>query len=156
MAKRVAIEVISALLCLLFIYAGLSKLLDHHVFSEQLERSPFIGNFAPLISYNLPFLELLVAVMLVCKPFRHIGLEVSLGLMLLFTLYVGLVLGFSKRIPCTCGSLLQAMTWRQHLIFNIVFTAIAYIGVILQRRKLKELRDAALQYRTNRFSQDIP
>jgi putative oxidoreductase len=49
--------------------------------------------------------------------------------MLLFTFYILYMLLFEKHLPCSCGGVLKEMTWKQHLVFNLFFTAIAFTGL---------------------------
>jgi hypothetical protein len=85
------------------------------------------------IAATLPAGELAIALALVIKRVRLIGLYASYFLMLLFTGYIWIMLHYSYDLPCSCGGILAALSWKDHLIFNSVFTALALIGVILQR-----------------------
>lgn len=52
--------------------------------------------------------------------------------MVIFTAYIVVILQFSEEIPCACGGVLQSLGWKEHLIFNIVFSLIALTGVLLE------------------------
>jgi hypothetical protein len=46
-----------------------------------------------------------------------------------FTGYVALVLtGIFGRIPCSCGGIVSALGWGEHLILNIALLTIAILG----------------------------
>jgi uncharacterized membrane protein YphA (DoxX/SURF4 family) len=64
-------------------------------------------------------------------PGRLIGLYASFFFMILFTGYIVAILRFSSYIPCSCGGILQKMSWTQHLIFNIGFLLLAVIAILL-------------------------
>src|SRR5690606_21323683 len=113
---------IASLLILLFVYAGISKLLDYDTFKFQLGRSPYVTNMAGFVAWALPAGEIIIAVLLIFQRTRLLGLYASFSLMLLFTGYIYTMLNFSHYIPCSCGGVLSEMSWMQHLIFNIVFT----------------------------------
>jgi hypothetical protein len=132
MKRKIAVEVIAALLIILFIYTGLNKLIDYGTFKFQLGRSPYLQRLAGLIAATLPTGELLVALALIFKPTKLLGLYASFFLMTLFTGYVWIMLNNSYYLPCSCGGILSAMSWRDHFIFNSAFTIIAMLGVILQ------------------------
>lgn len=131
------IEIISALLILLFVYTGISKLNDQDNFQAVLSQSPLIGSRANFLSWYLPIIELLTA-LLVFLPFtRKLGLKISLILMCLFTGYISYMILFTPHLPCSCGGVLKQMTWTQHLLFNICFTVLIAAGLWLyQRNKL--------------------
>ncbi|MFT4152363.1 MauE/DoxX family redox-associated membrane protein [Parafilimonas sp.] len=132
MKRDYIIYTIEALLCLLFTYAAISKLLKYHLFRLQLGKSPFITSIAGPIALILPVIELLTVALIVFSTTRLLGFYAALFLMTLFTSYIFAMLHFSYYIPCVCGGLLSKMDWDQHLIFNIVFTVIALVGVMLE------------------------
>jgi len=134
MKKQSIVEIISALFILLFVYTALSKLYDPAKFTWALGNSPLIKGAKEFITYALPITELIVAALLFIPRTRKIGLYSSLGLMTIFTLYIGYMIAFTPKLPCSCGGILQQMTWTQHLLFNILFTLIALMGVLLQRK----------------------
>ena len=132
MKKPVMVDIISALLVLLFVYAAVSKLLDYDTFKFQLGRSPYVTNMAGLVAWALPVGEIVVALLLILKRTRLLGLYASFFLMLLFTGYIYAILNFSYSVPCSCGGVLSKMNWRDHLAFNIVFTIISLVAIILE------------------------
>jgi hypothetical protein len=129
--KSAIIEVIASLLIILFVYAALSKLLDYKTFRLQLGRSPYLTAIADLIAWIIPISELLSALSLAFKRTRLIGLYASLFLMILFSGYIYIMLHYSYYLPCSCGGILSNMSWTQHLIFNLFFTIISLIGIVL-------------------------
>ncbi|MBS1567215.1 MAG: hypothetical protein JST39_22720 [Bacteroidetes bacterium] len=52
--------------------------------------------------------------------------------MSLFTGYVAVMLSLSYYLPCSCGGILQALSWQGHLVFNVFFTLLAAAGALLQ------------------------
>ncbi|MCJ8208096.1 hypothetical protein MUY27_00155 [Mucilaginibacter sp. RS28] len=132
-ARKFFTEIICVLLVVLFLYAAFSKLLDYHNFYIRLGRSPFIYQFAGLIAWAIPLTEIITAGLLISNKTRTAGLISSLILMFSFTLYVSLVLGAAKKVPCTCGGLLQSMSWQQHLTFNVFTTILILLTLFLQR-----------------------
>lgn len=137
--KSTLVEIISSLLVILFIYTGLNKLLDHETFHAQLKQSPFIQTLAGFLSATLPAGELLIALSLIIKRTRLIGLYLSFFLMVVFTGYVYAMLHYSYYLPCSCGGILSSMTWKDHLLFNSTFTVLAGSGAILQSN-IKQLK----------------
>jgi uncharacterized membrane protein YphA (DoxX/SURF4 family) len=137
MLKRTIPSVVALLLVVLFLYTGISKLMDYTVFKEQIAESPILAPIAPLIAWALPLVEFAVAVALFIPAWRLWGLYASSVLMLLFTGYIAALLSFSEELPCSCGGILQEMSWQQHLVFNITFTVLAIVSAILERKRRK-------------------
>lgn len=132
MKKSTIVEIIASLLVFLFIYAALSKLLDFNKFKYQLGQSPFITRISGLAVWIIPLSEILVSIALLIKRTRTTGLYLSLFLMLLFTGYIFMMLTYSPYLPCSCGGILSSMSWRQHFVFNLVFTGLPLLGIIVQ------------------------
>lgn len=131
--KERFIEIIAALYIMLFIYAGVSKLLDIELFRVQISQSPLLTEVAGLLSWAVPGLEVVIAISLVFEKTRLMGFYAALMLMVAFTGYIVLASRFSDFVPCSCGGVIQQMTWNQHLVFNLFFVAIAVVGILLNK-----------------------
>ena len=134
--KIITTEVISSLLIILFIYTSLSKLSAYDNFTAQLSKSPFITSYANSIAWSIPTVEILISLLLVIKKTRLIGLYASFFLMSLFTAYLIIMLNFSYHIPCSCGGVLQYLSWNEHIVFNAFFIVIAGAGVLLKTNEM--------------------
>ncbi len=130
-AREIIYELICFLLILLFVYAALNKLLDFENFQVQLGQSPMLSAFAGWVSYSVPVSEILISLLLCFKKYRRLGLFASLCLMVMFTAYILIILNFSPFVPCSCGGIIEKLTWDQHLVFNIVFVLLAVAGIVL-------------------------
>lgn len=130
--KNTYVELICALLIILFIYTGINKIMDVDKFKYEMGRSPFIQNMSGLIAYTLPAGEILLALGLIMKRTRLLALYLSFILMALFTGYIWLMLNYAYDLPCSCGGIISSLSWHQHLVFNACFTGMAMIGVVLQ------------------------
>lgn len=129
------IEVIRYLFILLFLYAAISKLLDFETFQVQLAQSPLFSAYAGVIAVLVPGIEIVIAILLMLPRFRKLAFYASFTLMVMFTAYIYIILNFSDFIPCSCGGVLEKMSWTQHLIFNLVFILFAVVGIMLNRGK---------------------
>jgi len=131
MKHVIAIKIICTLLAFLFAYAAVSKLLDYNTFRVQLSQSPFITGFANVIALALPVVELTVAVSFAFSNLRLYAFYAALFLLSLFTAYLVAMLNFSYYIPCSCGGLLSALSWKEHIVFNTVFIVLSLTGIWL-------------------------
>lgn len=115
----------------LFIYASISKVLDFENFQIQLAQSPLLSAYAELISYAVILTELLISGLLIFPKTIKFGLYASFGLMVAFTIYIYLILNYSDFIPCSCGGILEKMSWHTHLIFNVACVALSLTSIII-------------------------
>lgn len=131
----IIVEVISYFFILLFIYASASKMLDFENFQVQLAQSPLLSAYAGFISYAVIIIEVMIAGVLADPKVRRIGLYASFGLMVAFTVYIFLILNYSDFIPCSCGGILEKMSWDEHLIFNIVCVVLALTASVFMGKE---------------------
>jgi putative oxidoreductase len=134
--KQVTLECVCALLILLFLYASISKFLDFKTFIDQMNNQPLPNSWTPFLVWAIPLLEISISVLLLFEYTRLFGLYTSLIMMVVFTIYTGIILlHFFPYIPCSCGGVITHLTWSQHLLLNLIYTALSVLGIILQHRK---------------------
>ena len=127
-------QVITGLLVLLCVYTAVSKLADWEAFEYQISKQPLPEWFNDLLVWVLPIAELTTSLLLLLRATRKIGLLISFVIMMSFTVYVGLaVLNVFGEVPCSCGGVLQSLSWEAHLVFNVVFLGIATVGLWIVR-----------------------
>jgi len=134
MKKRLLVEVISICFVILFLYTAIAKLIDFQVFMEQLSDSTILGSSATIIAYGLPLTEFIVSIALFVPRYRLLGLYAAFILMILFTSYVGILLSISTELPCSCGGIMEELSWPDHLVVNIVLMCLSLIGIILAKK----------------------
>ena len=119
----------SSLLILLFTYTAISKLTDYANFVRFIDESSPIHKGADTIGWLLPVTELVVVLLLFFERARRAGLHASLLLLVLFTFYLLYMLLFVADLPCSCGGVLNKMSWQQHVWFNLFFILINLIAL---------------------------
>ena len=140
MIKRTTIiETITILNIILFLYTGIAKIMDYSLFKEQLAVSPILGPVGTPVALLLPPVEFLVVLMLVIPRWRLKGLYTTLALMIGFTAYIIALYAVSKEMPCSCGGIIDLLSWQQHLVFNGVFILLNIWAIRLLRREKKDL-----------------
>jgi uncharacterized membrane protein YphA (DoxX/SURF4 family) len=132
--KRLLVEVIALLFVILFLYTGISKLMEFDIFQEQLNDSPIVGFAAPIVAWGLPITEFIVSILLFIPKYRLIGLYAAFILMILFTGYVGILLSISTELPCSCGGIMEALSWPAHLVVNVALIGLSLTGIILSKK----------------------
>lgn len=139
MLKRTTIiETIVVLDLILFLYTGISKIMEYSEFKEQLEDSPILGFAATPIALLLPWLEFAIILMLIVPRWRMKGFYITLTLMILFTAYIIGLFSIDKELPCSCGGIISLLSWKQHLVLNGAFIVLNVLAIRLQKREKKE------------------
>ncbi|MBW8241913.1 MAG: MauE/DoxX family redox-associated membrane protein [Allomuricauda sp.] len=128
------VTLFSLLLTLLFVYTAVSKLIELDTFQWRMERMPYIAPYASLISWAVPFLELIIAGLLWLPRYQIMALYASFVLLGCFTLYIVLVLKFSDTVPCSCGGVISALGWRDHVLLNVSFMVFALLGILWSKK----------------------
>ncbi|MBX2948034.1 MAG: hypothetical protein KF704_02050 [Crocinitomicaceae bacterium] len=134
MKRHIWIEIISYAFILLFMYTAIAKLITYDTSLNDLKRSPFISDFALPLSILLPVSEIAISVLIFIPKYRKYGLIGATVLMALFTGYVSAMVFTQETLPCSCGGLIKYLTWKQHFFFNIFFTLLGVVGIIMLRK----------------------
>lgn len=136
--RKIIIEIICYFFAALFVYAGVSKILEFDNFQAQLGQSSILGAFTWIISYGIITTEIGVAILLVIPKIRFWALISAFFLMASFTVYIFIILNFTSSIPCSCGGILEKLGWKEHLVFNVFCTLLAAVALLLQQREFKK------------------
>ena len=143
--KRYIVEIICLLYILLFVYAAVSKLLDFENFQVQLGQSPLLSIYAFWIAWLIPTIEVIITMLLLIPKFRNVGLWGSFSLMIMFSVYIFIVLHYSSFVPCSCGGILEKMSWDVHLFFNLSFVTLAMLAILFNKQ-LKQRDVTCVKY----------
>ena len=135
MKKPLWADIICGLLIFLFIYTSLSKLNTLPQFRAVLQQSPLLESRSKFFSLAIPISELFISLLLFFPRSRLWGFYGAFALLLTFTLYITYMINYTPHLPCSCGGVLKQLSWKQHLVFNIVFTLLTLTGILLKRRR---------------------
>lgn len=130
MGREKLIEIASMLLVIVFVYTAVTKMIDFQTFAAQLGQSPILTRFADVLSWAVPGVELAVSGLLVIRSTRHVGLYVSFSLLTSFTTYIILVTKFSEFVPCSCGGVIENLSWNDHLVLNTALIMVCGASVM--------------------------
>lgn len=143
--KSLFIEVVCSLYILLFIYAAVSKILDYDTFKTQLGQSAILSPLADWLVLLVPITEVSIVALLFFKRTKFWGLYAAFVLMVLFTFYIYVILYYSAYIPCSCGGILEKMSWRQHLLFNVFFALLAGVSLLFIPPSVREAKNSSVK-----------
>lgn len=133
MKKQTIVEIIAFLFVILFLYTGVGKLMDYDIAKEQISLTPLLAPIAGAVVIFIPVAEIITSILLFFPKTRIYGLRASLALMLAFTGYIVYLLNYNDQLPCTCGGVLEQLSWPQHLILNGVLIILAITALRLSR-----------------------
>lgn len=134
--RKVVIEIIAALLVLLFLYASISKLLGFSLFVDEMNNQPFPNWMTPYLVVLIPGSEILIALALLFDRSRMLGFYASLILLFLFTLYSALVMfNVFDYVPCSCGGMIKKLNWREHTLFTASFLILSITAIALYKKR---------------------
>ncbi|EKF55082.1 hypothetical protein I215_09476 [Galbibacter marinus] len=128
----ITVEIISILYVVVFAFTGLTKLMEGDRFFNNLNNSPILPDMVWLsyiISWVVPTLEIVIALLIAIPRTRLKGLYSALGLMIAFTIYVVGIVFISPYAPCSCGGIITLLSWPQHLIFNVGLIILALVAI---------------------------
>ncbi|KQT24780.1 tellurium resistance protein TerC [Chryseobacterium sp. Leaf405] len=125
---------VSYFFVLLFCYAAISKMLDFENFQIQIGQSPLLSAYAGVVSYGVIIAEIAIVLLLIIRSTRLYGLYLSTALMTAFTVYIYLILNYSEFIPCSCGGILEKLSWNQHLIFNVLCVVLGLLSTFMYEK----------------------
>lgn len=145
MAKRtLVVEIICLILAALFFYTAINKVTHYTTFIAQFEQSSLLRPISKFVAPLVPIFEIIVALLVFVPRTRLTGLYLSAGLLISFTAYIVALLLFAPDLPCSCGGVLQSMTWTEHILFNCLFITLSIVAIRLQHMS-KKLKHSPLQ-----------
>ena len=126
---RILYNIIVIVLLAFWLYVLIEQLTNLEGFKTGISRQPLPVFLILVTIYLLPVLELFIIISLMFIKLHKIGLFLSVILMTAFTIYVGTaILGLWNQVPCTCGSVIKGISWKQHFFFNLFFLVLSVLG----------------------------
>ena len=134
MKQPFLVHAITYFFILLFFYTGVEKFMEISTFKDELTASPLLGSVAGFVAWALPITEVILAIVLFVPRWQLKALYASGILMVLFTIYVGVILLIDTHISCSCGGIIENLSPRQHILFNLATVVLAGIAILGARR----------------------
>jgi hypothetical protein len=144
--RTIFFELVCYLYILLFVYTAVSKIIDFENFIIQISQSIVISPFTHWIVWLIPVIEFIIASALITQKWKTIALYAAFLLMVIFSTYIYIILNFIPDIPCSCGGVLENMSWNEHLIFNIAFVVLGLVAIFLQKCNLRRISIVSLLF----------
>ncbi len=133
--RKISFNSIRYGLVILYFYTLIHKLMDLGFLEENLRKSSLLTDYAPIVKYILPAIEIIVIILLVVNKLALKGLYFSLLLLLSFTFYLIALNNFSFFEGCSCGGIFNEMDYQTHVFVNIAFIVLNLISIIIYNPK---------------------
>lgn len=130
-------KIVSTFFIFLFVYTAIAKLQQPEAFLTTLSQMLGLTFFANVLTYVIPITELMIAALLLFPSRQSDGLLLTSILMLLFFAFIGLLLLNQSKLPCSCGGILEAISWKGHLLFNALCTGLAFTAWRIETKTKK-------------------
>lgn len=121
--------VLPSILILLFAYTAISKLLSFDRFRAVLRKAPLMGLGADVVAWMVVLIEAAIVLLLLFPATRLKGLTASLLLLSVFTVYLVWMLLFAPQLPCSCGGVIGALSWKAHVGLNAGLLGMTGYGI---------------------------
>ncbi|WP_294349447.1 MauE/DoxX family redox-associated membrane protein [uncultured Sphingobacterium sp.] len=121
----------------IYMYTGWAKFVNMAAFIKGNSKIPYLGQYAKLIGYGIPSLEIVLAILLVIPVYwiKRAALWASTVLMILFTVYLSLMVKFVEHKLCHCGGVIESMGWKTHIAFNIIWLIAGIFALVKTKVK---------------------
>jgi hypothetical protein len=132
-------NIISSLFILIFVYTAITKMFSIGALVYTLRKLDLLTDMAPYMAWFIVTGELAISLLLLFTTTRLLGLYASLALMSIFTVYIAYMLITASHLPCSCGGIIQKLSWKGHLVLNTFLVFVAAFGIYYERKRLKFL-----------------
>ena len=117
--KEVLLWISDVIIPGIFIYAAVTKLFSPAEFQVKLLKAVYIPSpWIPFLTYLIPVTEIAAVLMCLSRVTEDAGWILLYFLLVLFTGHLLLLHVFSPSAPCSCGGLLDLLTYEQHVYLN--------------------------------------
>lgn len=122
---------------LLWGYAASIKLWNWQTSRREMHMQPFPDWVGDILFWLVPLIELSLVALLFYPATMLRGIQASVVLLSIFTIYLALGIGraFGK-VPCACGGILSGMGHVEHIIFNLLFIILGIYTWVLALKSL--------------------
>ncbi len=128
-SKRLFTESVAAFFVLVYMYTAIMKLKDIPGFIGTMSRTPFIHSYANLLAGLIPGIEIAISIFIIIPATRFYGIVMATALIATFTLYIAYLMIALPKLPCSCGGIIQDLSWKGHLIVNISLTLAGLLSI---------------------------
>jgi len=113
-------NILQVFLFVLFCYATVGKINTFDLFVNNLEKSLFFEDYnVYILALIIVGIEGLIPLLIFFPVTEKLGYIAAFLLFFLFTGYILMMKLYSPFMPCSCGGLIEKLSWNGHIVFNI-------------------------------------
>ena len=125
--KQATWTIVALLFGALFIWSGIAKLKDPITFADNVRNFQVVGDpIAPAVALFLPWIEVFAGIALMSGRFARGGSFILMGLMVFFTLLMGISWIRGLDITCGCFGDNDIVNYPVKMTQNIVLLAVGF------------------------------
>jgi hypothetical protein len=118
----------------LYLYSSLVKILNLNGFHNTLLKSPmFDSALAGILVYTVPIWEILICGLIVNSKTYLLGYFASFFTMVCFTIYLTLIYTQFPLTPCSCGGVINSLSYEWHIALNLFFASLSIVAISLKK-----------------------
>jgi putative oxidoreductase len=118
----------------IFFYSGIDKTIHFEEFVNSFSKSQFAPqNYVALLSAIIVILEIGLSLLLFVEKARKLALIGFGFLSLAFSIYISLMKFYSPYLPCSCGGIIDLLSWNEHLILTISLFLLSFYSAKVQK-----------------------
>ena len=135
--RKIIVEVICFVLLMFWFYEGVYKVAYWGSFSFYMRHAPLLGPVWQVLAYGIPLAEISLALMFLFPKQKLRALYISIGILMLFVLWVMTWNMFTGRLFWPYHALWERPTWMQKMLVSLGLCWIAFVAAILLTHKYK-------------------
>jgi len=129
--RKIIVEVICFVLMMNWFYEGIYKVAYFQQFGFYIANAPLLGIFGGVLKYVIPFGEVVLAMMLIIQKYRRLALYWTIGLSIVFILWIMCVYLFTYRIFWPYHGLWEKPTWMGRMLVSLGMCWGAFTAILL-------------------------
>jgi hypothetical protein len=131
--RKIIVEIICLILLLNFFYEGIYKIAYWGNYAFWVKHAPLLRPIWQLLTYIIPVGEIALALSFLAPKFRIKALYISIGVLIVFVLWVMSSYLFTSRLFWPYHALWEKPTWMQKMLISLGLSWLALTALILAK-----------------------
>lgn len=148
--RKIIVAVICLVLMLNFFFEGIYKIAYWQDFGLYIKNAPLLKPIWQILTYVIPLGEIALALSFLAPKFRFKALYISIGVLIVFVLWVMSSYLFTSRLFWPYHALWQNPTWMQKMLISLGLCWLSFMAVLLSNNNLSFKR-----YSSNSLSKNL-
>ena len=133
--RKIIVEVICVILLLNFFYEGIYKIAYWGNYAFWVKHAPLLKPVGQVLTYAIPVGEIVLALSFLAPKFRVRALYLSVGVLMVFVLWIMSSYLFTTRIFWPYHALWEKPTWMQKMLISLGLCWLSFTAILLSNPK---------------------